>query len=101
LKGLKSSGSFQIPAELIKAGGEILRSKIRKLINSIWNNKELPDQWKESTTVPVHKNDDKVDFSKYRGISLLSASCKMLSNILLSRLSPYINEIIEEHQCGF
>jgi hypothetical protein len=25
----------------------------------------------------------------------------MLSNILLSRLSPYINEIIGDHQCGF
>jgi hypothetical protein len=39
-------GSDQIPAELIQAGGEILRSKIHKLINSIWNKEELPDQWK-------------------------------------------------------
>jgi hypothetical protein len=37
LKRYKSPGSDQIPAELIKAGGEILRSKIHKLINSIWN----------------------------------------------------------------
>jgi hypothetical protein len=28
---------IEIPAELIQAGGEILRSKIHKLINSIWN----------------------------------------------------------------
>ena len=26
---------------------------------------------------------------------------KMLSNILLSRLIPYVKEIIEDHQCGF
>jgi hypothetical protein len=25
----------------------------------------------------------------------------MLSNILLSRLSPYVDEIIGDHQCGF
>jgi hypothetical protein len=25
----------------------------------------------------------------------------MLSNIILSRLVPYIDEIIEDHQCGF
>jgi hypothetical protein len=25
----------------------------------------------------------------------------MLSNILLSRLGPYIDEIIGDHQCGF
>jgi hypothetical protein len=27
---------------------------IHKLINSVWNKEELPDQWKESITVPVH-----------------------------------------------
>jgi hypothetical protein len=37
LKRYKSPGSDQIPAELIQAGGEILRSKIHKLINYILN----------------------------------------------------------------
>jgi hypothetical protein len=49
------SGSDQIPAELIQAEGEILLSAIHKLINSIWNKEQLPDQWKESIIVPVHK----------------------------------------------
>jgi hypothetical protein len=49
----KSSGSDEIPAELIKAGGETLRSVIHKLINSIWNKEELLDKWKESIIVPV------------------------------------------------
>jgi hypothetical protein len=35
LKMFKSPGSYQIPAELIQAGSEILRSKIHKLINYI------------------------------------------------------------------
>jgi hypothetical protein len=35
LKRHKSPGSGQIPTELIQAGGEILRSEIHKLINSI------------------------------------------------------------------
>jgi hypothetical protein len=48
LKMYKSPGSYQIPAELIQAGGEILRCNIHKLINSVWNNEKLPDQWKES-----------------------------------------------------
>jgi hypothetical protein len=34
-------------------------------------------------------------------MSLLSTSYKILSNIILSRLSPYIDEIIGDHQCGF
>jgi hypothetical protein len=60
----------------------------------------LPDQWKESIIVPIHKKGDKTDCSNYGGISLLSTSYKILSNILLSRLSPYIDEIIGNHQCG-
>jgi hypothetical protein len=45
LKRYKYPGSDQIPAELIQAEGEILlRSKIHKLINSIWNKEKLPDQ---------------------------------------------------------
>jgi hypothetical protein len=54
------------------------------------NKEKLPDQWKESLIVPVHKKGDKTDCSNYRGLSLLSTSNKILSNILLSRLSPNI-----------
>jgi len=36
-----------------------------------------------------------------RGISLLPTTYKILSNILLSRLTPYAEEIIGDHQCGF
>jgi hypothetical protein len=61
----------------------------------------VPDQWKESITVPVHKKGDKTDCNNYRGILLLPTSYKILSNILLSRLSPYRNKIIGDHQCGF
>jgi hypothetical protein len=69
----KSPGVDQIPAELIQAGGETLRSEIHKLIKLIWNKEELPHQWKESIVVPIHKKGDRTDCSNYRGISLLSA----------------------------
>jgi hypothetical protein len=101
LKRYKVLGSDQIPAELIQEGGKILHSEIHKLIMLIWNKEELPQQWKESIVVPVHKKRDKTDCSNYRGISLLSTSYKILSNILLSRLIPYADEIIGDHQHGF
>jgi hypothetical protein len=101
LKKYKSPGSDQIPAELIQAGGEILLSAIHELINFVWNKEEFPNQWKETIIVPIHKKGDKTDCNNYRGISLLSTSYKTLSNILLSRLVPYIDEIIGDHQCGF
>jgi hypothetical protein len=43
----------------------------------------------------------KTDCGTYRGIPVPSTSYKMLSNILLLRLCPYIDEIIGDHRCGF
>jgi hypothetical protein len=61
----------------------------------------MPDQWKESIIIVLHKKGDKTDCSDYLGISRLSTSYKILSSILLSRLGPYIDEITGDHQCGF
>jgi hypothetical protein len=101
LKRYKSPGVNQIPAELIQAGGETLRSEIHKLIKLIWNKEELPHQWKVSIVVPIHKKGDKTDCSNYRGISLLSTSYKILSNSLFSMLTTHADEITGDHQCGF
>jgi hypothetical protein len=43
LKTYKSPGSKQIPAELIRAEGEILLPEIHKFTNYIWRKEELPD----------------------------------------------------------
>jgi hypothetical protein len=97
----KPPSTDQIPAELIKAGGSKICSEIHKLINSTWNKEELPQWWKESIIVPVYKKSHKTDCSNYRGTSLLSTTYNILSNILLSRLTPYAEEIIGDHLCGF
>ena len=88
LKTRKSPGIDQIPAELIKAGSKTIRSEIYKLINSIFNKEEFPEEWKESIIVPIYKKGDETDCSNYRGISLLPTRYKILSNTLLSWLTP-------------
>ena len=74
LKGHKSQGTDQIPAQLIKAGCRTIHSEIHKLIISIWNKEELPEQCKKSIIVPIHKKGDKTDSNIYTGISLLSTT---------------------------
>ena len=101
IKSHKSPGIDQIPAELIKSGGRTIFLEIRKLIISIWKKEKLPEEWKASIIVPIHKKGDKADCSNYRGISLLPTTYKILSNILLSRLIPYVKEIIGDHNVAF
>ena len=76
LKSHKSPIIDQIPAELIKEGGRAIRCAIHKLIISIWNKEELPEEWKESIIVPIHKKGDKTDCNNYRGISLCQLRTK-------------------------
>jgi hypothetical protein len=49
----------------------------------------------------MYKKGDKTDCSNYRGISVLSTTHETLPNVLLVRLTPYAEEIIADHQCGF
>jgi len=100
LKGHKSPGIYQIPTKIIKAGDRTIHSEIYKLINYIWNNEELPEVWKESFTVPVHKKGDKTVCSNYTGILLLSSTYKILSYVQLSRLTQHAEEIIGDFR-GF
>ena len=86
LKSHKPPGIAQLPAELIKVWDRTICLEIHKLSTFIWKKEELPEEWKESIIVPIHKKGDKTDCNNYRGISLLPATYKILSNILLSRL---------------
>ena len=61
---------------------------------------ELREEWMESIILPIYKKGDKRDCSNCGGISLLPTTYKILSNILLSRLTSYAVEIIGDHQCG-
>jgi hypothetical protein len=58
-------------------------------------------EWKESIIVAIYKKGDKTDCSNYRGISLLSNTYKILSTILLSRLTLGAEKILGDQQCGF
>ena len=69
-KNYKSPGIDQIPIEFIKSGGRIFRSEIHKLINSIRNKGELPEEWKKSNIVPSFRKGDKTYCRNGTGMSL-------------------------------
>jgi len=44
---------------------------------------------------------DETECSNYRGIAALPTTYIILPNILVSRLYPYVDKIIVDHQCEF
>jgi hypothetical protein len=52
-------------------------TQIHKLITSVWNTKKMPDQWKESIVVPVHKKGNETDCSNCRGYRCCQCHTKL------------------------
>jgi len=44
-----------MPVEPIQAGDDMLRSEFHRLINSTFNEEELPQQWKEHIIVLIYE----------------------------------------------
>jgi hypothetical protein len=58
---LKKPGIYQIPVGLIHTWCKTLHSEIHRVLSSVWNNGDLPEQWKESIIIIGFKNDDEAD----------------------------------------
>ena len=101
IKRPKSPGIDQIPAKLFESGSRTIHSEIHKLVNSVSNKEELPEECNKLFVVRIYKKGDKTDCNNYRDMSILSTMYKILYNILLSRLTPCAEEINGDHRCGF
>ena len=106
VKSLKNTASGQdnITNEIIKHLPDSYLIVLLDFYNFSWNQGTLPDQWKLSTFIPVHKKDkDKHDAKSYRPISLTSSLGKIMERLVTIRLSWYLEKIglINKFQNGF
>ena len=101
LKNGKAAGPDGIPAEVLKYGGPELTAHLHRLLLQIWRQEEVPADLRDAQIVTIFKKGDKAVCGNYRGISLLSTVGKLLSKVLLNRLSRLAEDVLPESQCGF
>ena len=101
LRNFKAPGTDNIPGELFKNGSNALYMEMHELIRRIWDDEELPEEWKTSILCPIYKKGDKLECGNYRGIALLNIAYKIFANILYQRLHPYMESTVGEYQSGF
>jgi Reverse transcriptase (RNA-dependent DNA polymerase). len=101
MKNHKAPGQDTITTEMIKAGDQTAISLLEILFHIIWNEQEVPSDWKQSIIIPLHKKGPKTKCENFRGISLISVPAKILSRIIYNRLYPHINALLCDTQCGF
>lgn len=101
LKNGKSAGTDNLPIDLIKADTEQAIDMLHKLLNKIWANEELPQEWKEGLIIKIPKKGDLSNCKNWRAITLLSASSKVLTKILLERMKEELDKKLRSNQAGF
>lgn len=103
LKNNKASGPDNIPAEILKNGGNAVIECLHKIITEVWQSKCCPQQWKDADIISIYKKKgDRAICGNSWGISLLSTSGKVLTKILLTRiLNSIAEQVLPESQCGF
>ena len=72
-----------------------------ELVRQILEEERIPEEWKETIIVPIHKRGDRDRCENYRGIALGNAAYKILSNIMLGNIKPYIEKVLRDYQNGF
>ena len=101
LRNGKAAGEDRIVAELLKNGGEAVIDWLMELMQEVWRTRQVPQEWRNATLIPLFKKKDRKHCDNYRGISLLSVPGKVLALILLERLQAIIDPQLMEAQCGF
>ena len=65
-----------------KYGGEKLARGLHWVISKIWDEEKLPEEWIDGVVLPIYKKCDKLDRYNFRGITLINAAYKVLSQAL-------------------
>ena len=101
MKKGKSAEVYNIPAELVKAGGEDVIAALTTICYKIWQTEEWPTPWTQSLIITLPKKDNLQQCQNYRTISLIRHPSKVMLKIILNRLKPQAERIIAEEQAGF
>ena len=89
-----------IPIEVRKyLGGKCIVWLI-KVFNKILRSKRMPNEWKNSTLIPIYKNKrDIQSYGNYRGIKLMNYIMKLWERVIERRLRKEMH--ISKNQFGF
>ena len=89
--------------EMIKASFDILKPASLILLNLVIKEGQVSALWCKGLITPIHKHRDPFNPDNYRPICVLSCLCKLLTNLLDSRLYDTLvkEKMINPVQIGF
>ena len=101
LKGGKSGGQSGILPEMLKCcSGELMDYRM-DLIQSVWKEGRVPQDWRDAMLIPIPKKGDLSHCDNWRGISLLDTVGKLFAKVIQMRLQSVVEDVLPDSQCGF
>ena len=103
LKIDKAPGPDLMHPRILHELGATISGALKILFELSISSGELPDDWKCSTVIVIHKKGSKSDVSNYRPISLTCIACKILESFIRDHLMKYFldNGLFSCRQYGF
>jgi hypothetical protein len=101
MKNCKAAGPDGILAEALKSDVETTADMLLPLFENIWEEEEIPTDWKDGHIIKLPKKGVLSSCENYRGITLLSVPGKVFNRILLERMRDAVDVRLQRHQAGF
>ncbi|VDP56337.1 unnamed protein product [Schistosoma margrebowiei] len=101
IKSDEAAGPDNIPAEALKADVVATARILHILFNKIWDEEQVPKDWKEGLLIKIPKKGDLSNCDNYRGITLLSIPGKVSNRVLLNRMKDCVDTQLRDQQTGF
>ena len=101
IKTGKAPGPDHIPPEVLKISPETTADILYDLFKTIWENEEIPEEWRLVYISKLAKKDDLSNCQNCRGIQLLSLPSQVLTRVILERIKHAVDECLRDEQTGF
>ncbi|VDP88959.1 unnamed protein product [Schistosoma mattheei] len=101
IKSGKAAGPNSIPGEALEADIAVTTRIFHILFNKIWDEEQVPTDWKEGLQIKISKKCDLSNCDNYRCITLLSIPGKVFNRLLSNRMKRSVDDQLRNQKAGF
>ena len=94
----KASGPDRLRGRGLKVCSTQLSGMLTRLFIHLLDSGCVPDQWRESTIIPIPKKAHAKDLKDYRPVALTSVLCKCMERAVCNLLSSMVSDKLDSHQ---
>ncbi|VDP80753.1 unnamed protein product [Schistosoma curassoni] len=101
IKSEKAAGPDNIPAEALNSDIKTTTNMLYLLFKKIWEEEQVPTDWKEGYLIKISKKGDPSKCGNYRAITILSVPGKVFNRVLWNRMEDAVDIQPQDQQAGF